>query len=258
MVIVSKQNPAVRELASLKEKKGRRERGTFLVEGDKMFSECLESGMEIVRIALLATKERVALAETPFFREKLHPGAVVLLGEDAFKAVSDEKTPQGIAAEVKIPDYELAPPKKSCLLLDGVSDPSNVGAIIRTAAAAGYEELYLADCADPFSPKSVRASMSGVFRCKLMRGSREETLQALSGVPLIAADMEGETVFSFSPPEKFCLAIGNEGNGLSEPVKKAAEYTVGIPMEGEMESLNAAVSAGILMYALKKKKFNKE
>ena len=248
-VITSKQNPAVKELASLKEKKGRRERGTFLVEGEKMFSECMESGMEIVRIALLATKERVALAESPFFREKLGEN-VLLLGEDAFCAVSDEKTPQGIAAEVKIPQFPLVPPTGRCLLLDGVSDPSNVGAIIRTAAAAGYGELYLIDCADPFSPKSVRASMSGVFYCKLMRGSREEVLKILESVPLIAADMEGENVFSFSPPEKYCIAIGNEGNGLSEEVRRAAKHTVGIPMKGSMESLNAAVSAGILMYAL--------
>ena len=140
-VITSKQNPAVKELASLKEKKGRRERGTFLVEGDKMFLECAESGMEIVRIALLASKERIALSESAFFKGKLDENSVLFLGEDAFKAVSDEKTPQGILAEVKIPKTELVRPTKRCLLLDGVSDPSNVGAIIRTAAAAGYEEL---------------------------------------------------------------------------------------------------------------------
>ncbi len=251
MVIVSKQNPVVKELASLKEKKGRRARGTFLVEGDKMFSECMESGMEIVRIALLATKERLLFAEAPSFKERFS-GEVVLLGEDAFQAVSDEKSPQGIVAEVRIPRCRVAPPERSCLMLDGVSDPANVGAVIRTAAAAGYREIFLADCADPYAPKSVRASMSGVFFARLMRGTREEILPALEGVPLIAADMGGESVFSFVPPQKFCLCIGNEGNGLSDEVKKRASYTVAIPMEGNVESLNAAVSAGILMYELKK------
>ncbi len=251
MIIVSKQNPIVKELASLKEKKGRRERGTFLVEGGKMVRECMESGMEIVRIALLAAKNREALAGTSFFKD-LRPEAI-LLGEDAFRAISDEKTPQGVVAEVKIPHFAVVPPKKRCLLLDGVSDPANVGAIIRTAVAAGYEELYLSDCADPFSPKSVRASMSGVFYCRIMRGGREEILDALEGVPLIAADMGGENIFSFVPPEKFCIAIGNEGNGLSDAVRERADDFIGIPMREPMESLNAAVSAGIMMYFLAQK-----
>ncbi len=246
MLIVSKQNPAVKELASLKEKKGRRERGTFLVEGDKMVSECAACGMEIVRIAVCEEQaEKLA-------RAKQIAPEVLLLGRDAFGAISDEKTPQGVLAEVKIPKFELAPPEGNCLLLDGLSDPANVGAIMRTAAAAGYREIYLADCADPYSPKSVRASMSGVFFSKLMRGARAEILGALRGVTLIAADMGGENIFSFVPQGKFCLCIGNEGNGLSDEVRSRADRTVGIPMEKHTESLNAAVSAGILMYLLKR------
>lgn len=246
MVIVSKQNPTVRELASLKEKKGRRERGTFLVEGQKMVAECAACGMEIVRLVVRADYA----GETFGF-------PTVTLGDDAFSAVSDEKTPQGVVAEVKIPQNAVVAPRGKCLLLDGVADPANVGAIIRTAAAAGYREIYLADCADPYSPKSVRASMSGVFYAKLMRGTREELLEALGGVPVIAADMGGENVFSFVPPAKFCLAIGNEGNGLTEPVRARADFTVSIPMESCTESLNAAVSAGILMYLLSRDFFCK-
>ncbi len=241
MVIVSKQNPVVKALAALKEKKGRRERGTFLVEGEKMVRECRASDMEIVLVAVREDYEGEA-------------EGTIVLGRDAFAAVSDEKTPQGVIAEVKIPHPAVAPPEKSCLLLDGLADPANVGAVIRTAAAAGYREIYLADCADPYAPKSVRASMSGVFYTKLMRGSREEILRALENVPMIAADMGGEDVFPFVPPEKFCLCIGSEGSGLSDDVKKRADFTVAIPMEGSVESLNAAVSAGVLMYFLKKNK----
>ena len=241
MVIVSKNNPVVKELSSLKEKKGRRERGTFLVEGAKMVAECVKSGLEIVRLAVRED-----------FQGDLPEYPTVTFGADAFGVVCDEKTPQGVAAEVKIPSYAVESPQKSCLLLDGVSDPANVGAIIRTAVAAGYEELYLIDCADPYSPKSVRASMSGVFFAKLMRGSRKEILKALESTPLIAADMDGENVFSFKPPEKYCICIGNEGNGLSGEVRARAAYTVRIPMGAHTESLNAAVSAGIIMYILNK------
>lgn len=250
VVITSKQNPAVKELSSLKEKKGRRERGSFLVEGRKMLLDCRAGGMEIVRVALLGGNASRDFAQTPSISEIAGDAELIFLGEDAFRAVSDEKTPQGIVAEVKIPQEELAPPKGRCILLDGVADPANIGAVIRTAAAAGYREIYLAGCADPYSPKAVRASMSGVFFCKLMRGTREEILRALGGVPLIAADMGGEDVFSFLPPEKHCICIGNEGNGLSEEVRARADHTVGIPMRGPVESLNAAVSAGIMMYLM--------
>lgn len=242
MIILSRQNPLVKELASLKEKKGRRRTGTFLVEGHKMVREAVASGMDVVRLIL---REDYA-GET-------YGLPAVRLGHDAFAAVCDEKTPQGIAAEVAIPLRSVQPPQGRCLLLDGLQDPANVGAIIRTAVAAGYEDVYLAGCADPFSPKSVRASMSGVFFARIMQGTQEEILSAIAGMPVIAADMGGEDVFSYAAPEKFCLAVGSEGSGLSALVRSRADVTVRIPMDARTESLNAAVSAGILMYALRTK-----
>ena len=242
MIILSRQNPLVKELASLKEKKGRRRTGTFLVEGHKMVREAVASGMDVVRLIL---REDYA-GET-------YGLPAVRLGRDAFAAVCDEKTPQGIAAEVAIPLRSVQPPQGRCLLLDGLQDPANVGAIIRTAVAAGYEDIYLAGCADPFSPKSVRASMSGVFFARIMQGTQEEILSAIAGMSVIAADMGGEDVFSYVAPEKFCLAVGSEGSGLSALVRGRADVTVRIPMDARTESLNAAVSAGILMYALRTK-----
>lgn len=242
MIILSRQNPLVKELASLKEKKGRRRTGTFLVEGHKMVREAVTSGMDVVRLIL---REDYA-GET-------YGLPAVRLGRDAFAAVCDEKTPQGIAAEVAIPLRSVQPPQGRCLLLDGLQDPANVGAIIRTAVAAGYEDIYLAGCADPFSPKSVRASMSGVFFARIMQGTQEEILSAIAGMSVIAADMGGEDVFSYVAPEMFCLAVGSEGSGLSALVRSRADVTVRIPMDARTESLNAAVSAGILMYALRTK-----
>ncbi len=244
MVIVSRNNALVKELASLKEKKFRKERGAFLVEGGKMVRECAASGLEIMRL----------IVREDYGGETFSLPAV-RLGADAFRAVCDEKTPQGIVAEVALPRYPLRPPEGSCLFLDGVSDPANVGAIVRSAVAAGYREIYCADCADPFSPKSVRASMSGVFFARIMEGTREEIFDALKGVSMIAADMSGENVFSFEPPERFALCVGNEGGGLSAQTRDRARYTVRIPMDEQTESLNAAVSASILMYELKRKNF---
>ena len=240
MVILSKNNPLVKELASLREKKGRMIRGTFLLEGEKMVRECVTSPLEMKRLVVRED-----------FSGDTFGYPVVTLGADAFSAVCEAKTPQGIAAEVKLPSFEMAPPKKSCLVLDGVSDPANVGAILRTAVASGYEEVYCINTADPFSPKCVRASMSAVFYAKIMQGSYAEVLSAIAGVPVIAADMGGVNAFSFEAPQKFALVIGNEGQGLSKTMRERADYTLAIPMGEHTESLNAAVSAGILMYTLR-------
>ena len=250
MILTSKNNPLVKETAALKEKKGRKEHGLFLVEGVKMVRECLKSAFEI---------ERVFLAES--YDEDIawlsgSSDKITVVSDSVFQFLSDEKTPQGILCRVKIPIHALQSPQRNCLFLDGVADPGNVGTIIRTANAAGYNEIYLTRaCADPYSPKSVRASMSGVFFTKLYFGEREELLDVLKDTPILAADMDGENVFSFQPPEKYAIAIGNEANGISKETFARAAHTVRIPMTATQESLNAAVSAGIIMYVLKRNEF---
>ena len=247
MILTSKNNPLIKETAALKEKKARKEQGMFLVEGRKMAVECQRSSFEIDRVFVAASYE----GENPFSDEK-----TVCVSDDVFRFLSDEKTPQGILCRIKIPARALTAPKGKCLLLDGVADPGNVGTIIRTANAAGYEEIYLTEeCADPYSPKSVRASMSGVFFTKLYRASRVEILSVLSDTPIIVADMGGVNVFSFQAPKRFALAIGNEANGISDMVQEKAAHTVKIPMQSTQESLNAAISAGIIMYVLNQGEF---
>jgi TrmH family RNA methyltransferase len=97
--------------------------------------------------------------------------------------------------------------------------------------------------------------MSGIFFTKLYMGERAEILNVFKDTPILAADMQGENAFTFTPPERFALAIGNEANGISAETEHAANYVVKIPMSATQESLNAAVSAGILMYLLKKESF---
>lgn len=242
MVITSRQNPLVKEIISLKEKKGRHERGLYIVEGIKQVREALAAG---------AAVDKLIVSENFSGAEEFSGVETVGVSSGVFEKLSEEVTPQGVLALLRIPDCEPSPPQGNCLLLDGVSDPGNLGAIIRTANAAGYGDIYLRNCADPFSPKSVRAAMSGIFFVRLHCG---DVLPALGGIPLICADMGGENVFEFRPPEKFCLVIGNEANGVSGEVRALCEYTVKIPMRPTCESLNAGVSAGILMYELLAKK----
>ena len=121
--------------------------------------------------------------------------------------------------------------------------------------ASDFGEIYLAECADAYSPKCVRASMSGIFFTKLYTLSREELPALFAGENILAADMGGENVFAFRAEGKIALAIGNEANGLSDVVKKLTAATVAIPMRGTQESLNAGVAAAVCMYALRRDKF---
>ncbi len=238
-MITSKTNPLIKEISKLNsDRKYRYESGLYTVEGVKPVRECITAGCEIDKI--ICTEER--------FEE--FPQAVTVSAE-VFRHICTEISPQGVLALVKIPENGLKAPQSSCLLLDRLQDPGNLGTIIRTANAAGYGEIYLINCVDAYSPKTVRASMSGIFHVKIYSDTQENILRALEGVPLICADMDGENVFDFTPPEKFCLCIGNEGSGINEEIMLRANKTIKIPMAETCESLNAGVSAGIAMYQLK-------
>ena len=251
MILTSKNNPLIKETASLKDKKFRKQLGLFLVEGVKMTKEALQSACEVDRVFVCESCE-----QDLSFLDGVSEDKIVYVSSAVMQTMADEKTPQGILCRVKIPDLPLQAPAKSCLILDGVADPGNVGTIIRTANAAGYDEIYLTQsCADPYSPKSVRASMSGIFFTRVYQAERSQILQTLVNVPIIVADMGGENVFTFTAPKTFALVIGNEANGVSAECRERAAYTVKIPMRATQESLNAGVSAGILAYALKKGEF---
>ncbi len=238
MVITSKSNPLIKKISKLYEKKHRKEKGLYLVEGIKPVNECIVAGCVIENIVC-----------TESLADKYNNAVIV--SAEVFETISSEKNPQGVLAIVKKPQNNLKPPQDSCILLDCLQDPGNLGTIVRTANAAGIKDIYLINCTDPYAPKAVRASMSGIFFVNIYQGTKGEVLNILSGVKLVCADMNGENIFEFSVPGKFCLCIGNEGNGISQDLINNADYKIKIPMDKSCESLNAAVSAGIAMYQLK-------
>lgn len=239
-MITSRQNGLVKRIRALRDKKYRDENGEFVVEGAKSVREAVSRGFTIDFIA--ATVKGAALVSDLNFETEL-------LSDDVFKSVSEEVSPQGVLAIVKKPAVSTDDVTEKCVFLDGVGDPANAGAIVRSAAAFGYNTVLIADGADAYSNKAVRASMGGIFRVKILSGTRAETLEKVK-VPLVVADMGGETLGAVKVPEKHCLVIGNEAHGVSEELKTLAKIKIAIPMQNGMESLNAAVSAGILMYAL--------
>ena len=242
-MITSKQNSFIKEIRSLSDKKYRDKLNLYTVEGTKIVKEALALNLPVR--AVVGTEKGLNGLSMGQIR-------VEYVTEEVFSSISSEKSPQGVIAVIEKPENQVISPNSSCVLLDGVADPSNVGAIIRTAAASGYNTVYLTeDCADQFSPKAVRSSMSGVFRVKTVRANIDQLLSAID-LPIYVADMCGENVFDHIAQTDFCLVIGNEGHGVSEKIKNRADFTVSIPMKNGVESLNAAVSAGLIMYGLKK------
>ena len=239
-MITSRQNALVKRIRALKDKKNRDIFGEYVVEGAKSVRDAASVGADILLIAATESGEKLI---RDINRD------TEILSDDVFMSVSEEVSPQGVLAIVKKPQTELFEIHEKCVLLDGVSDPANVGAIIRSAAAFGFNTVLIADGADAYAGKAVRASMGGIFRVKVLSGTRKDMLGAVK-VPLIVADMQGETIGKAQIFGEFCLVIGNEAHGVSKEIRELAARTVAIPMQNGMESLNAAVSAGIIMCAL--------
>ena len=243
--ITSLKNPKVQGWKALKERKGRRESGCFLVEGFKMVEEALISAF---------TVEAVLAQEDCLEELALRPECpVYLLPAGVLAAVCDTKTPQGVAAVVRM--INNAALGSRLVALDGVQDPGNVGTIIRTADAAGLDGVLLsAQCADAFSPKVLRATMGRVFRMGLrvtedLPGELNRLKQ--EGFSVLSSQLDGAPFYEREPVgERFCLVIGSEGNGVTPEVQQLATHRVKLPMRGGAESLNAAVAAGIMMYEL--------
>ena len=239
--ITSLRNPRVSQWRSLRDRKGRLETQSFLIEGIRSVEEALQSSADICALIVREDYTDLPVTDIPVYQVPDHLMA----------HICDTKTPQGIAAQVAFPVSAVQ--GRKLIAMDGVQDPGNVGTILRTADAAGLDGLILSDtCADIFSPKVLRATMGSVFHLPCERvASLPERLKQLD-MPILASVLDGEPFFGALKqlPDSFCLVIGNEGNGISPEVQAAATHRLTLPMKGNAESLNAAIAAGIMMYAL--------
>lgn len=241
--ITSLKNPKVAAWKALKDRKGRRESGCFLVEGRKMVEEALASAFDVETVLVQEGMELPDGLTMPVYELPAH----------VLAAVCNTKTPQGIAAVVRMKEQSAL--GKHIVVLDGVQDPGNVGTIIRTADAAGLDGVLLStQCADVFSPKVLRATMGSIFRMNLRTTDDlpgELTKLREKGYSILSSQLDGTPFYERqSVAEQFALVVGNEGNGVSEQVQQTATHQVRLPMRGGAESLNAAIAAAIMMYEL--------
>lgn len=248
-MIESKNNQQIRNLLKLKKQsKERKKQKVFLVEGIRMFQE--------------VPKDRVvkAYATKSFFdkHEILFAGVSYELVDDKiFKEISDTVTPQGVLAIVRQKQWKLDEilgiSSQPCLLiLENIQDPGNLGTMIRTGEGAGVTGVIMSrDTVDIYNPKVIRSTMGSIYRVPFFYAEDlKEVMKELNEhkIHSYAARLDGENVYQSNLKESCAFMIGNEGNGLSDDLSAMAERYIRIPMCGQVESLNAAIAATVLMY----------
>ena len=247
-VITSRSNPLVAYVRKLNSKRAfRRAENAFAAEGPKLLSEALRWG---ARVETVMAAPGVPLPELPARTR------VAELPDQLLAYAADTETPQGIIFICR--GKPLAMPERlegrRWLVLDGVQDPGNVGAVWRTADAFGADGLVLCNgCADPWSPKTVRSTMGAVFRLPLYEGTLKDAAERLASasVPLYAAALGEDTQdIRDVPLNTAAVIIGSEGRGVSDEALFLCQKTIKIPMRARCESLNAAVAASVVLWEM--------
>ena len=255
-MITSTSNQQVKHLQQLAKKaRERNEQGVFLVEGIKMFQEAPDEKIRKVYISKSLYDEK----GQAFLRNHEYE----VLDDRVFQAVSDTKTPQGILCVVEQFRYRLEDLTRRenphLLILENLQDPGNLGTILRTAEGAGADGIILNRASvDIYNPKVIRSTMGSVYRMPFLYVEEiEEILPELKrrNIRTYAAHLKGKNCYDEEDYRTgTAFFIGNEGNGLSERLSCMADVRIRIPMEGSLESLNAAVAASILMYEVNRQR----
>lgn len=248
--ITSRKNELVAHIRKLSgSRSARRAAGEFVCDGPKLLAEALKWGAAVTTVV---AEEGTSLPELPSAVRRVEVPA------DLLRSLSTTETPQGVLFLCRTPD--LALPERLTggryMVLDGVQDPGNLGTVWRTADAFGADGLVLVhSCADPWSPKTVRATMGACFRLPVWEADLH-TLQARldeGGVPLYATALREDTVdVRRADLKRAAVVIGSEGRGVSQALLDRARQTIKIPMRERCESLNAASAAVIVLWEMGK------
>ena len=248
-MITSISNSQVKTVINLLKKSGERKKlGLFVIEGIRMFTEIPADRLHKVYVSeSFENNNRALLSEYEY----------EVVDDNIFKQMSDTKTPQGIMATVRMLEYEMSDvtggDASLLVVLENIQDPGNLGTIIRTAEGAGATGIIMSkETVDIYNPKTIRSTMGSLFRMPFVYVDDIcGTVCELSnrGIRTYAAHLSGENeYYKEDYAGGTAVLIGNEGNGLTEEITSKADRLVKIPMAGKLESLNAAVSAAIILY----------
>lgn len=239
--ITSTDNKIYKQTKKLLNRTERYKTGLFTAEGQRIAEDAVKS--EAAEYLFVSENYAGETYDLPAYR----------VNEKMFSALSDTQTSQGIIAVCRMKHHDISQISGDTLLIsDGVSDPGNLGTLIRTAECSGVSgAVLLKGTVDPYSPKAVRSTMGSIFRVPVYFALSEDLKNYLSEYKLTVTMIEGsqnlyETVF----PQKTAVVVGNEAHGVSSKVAQTADISVFIPMCGNAESLNAAVAGSIVMYEI--------
>ena len=255
-MITSASNQQIRKIGGLLSRaKTRNEEKLFVVEGRKMVEETPKE----LLVAVYCSESFAAEEKNQDLMKKMQPEIVA---ESIFRQTSDTQTPQGILAVVRQQKYtleDLCREGKTLLILESIQDPGNLGTMLRTGEGAGIGGIIMnRQTVDIYNPKTVRSTMGSMYRVPfLITEDLASTIAELKQreYRLYAAHLRGEGSYTAQDYRKAsAFLIGNEGNGLSDEIADLADCYIRIPMEGHVESLNAAIAAALLMYEARRQK----
>lgn len=245
IIIESNQNKIIKEVNSLKAKKERDKTGLFILEGKRLVDEIPNSW------------EIKYLLKAESYSEDINFENVYTVKDSLFEKISETVNPQGILAVCHIKEFDVTNVDYSnspfFVVLENVTDPGNMGTLIRTADAAGADGIFLSKgCVDIYNPKVIRATMGSIFHLPIYRNLNLMDLMEdfkNNNVKTLAAHLKGNsTPYKVDMTTACAVIIGNEANGLSDEISEMASDLVKIPMPGKAESMNAGIAGGILIY----------
>lgn len=258
--ISSIQNPYVKQLVVLKEKsRERRKNGLFLIEGQRELSLAIKAGYLVE--TFLYYRELISENELAIFRTSV--AECIEISKAVFQKLAYRSTTEGIIAVAKSKPHELKDLKltsKNPLILvaEAPEKPGNIGALLRTADAANLDAVIIANPkSDLYNPNIIRSSVGCVFTNKIVTGTTDDIISFLKGknINIYCATLQDSTNYhdqDFTKPT--AIVVGTEAVGLSETWRKAATQNIIIPMQGEIDSMNVSVSAGILVFEAKRQR----
>lgn len=248
--IRSAKNNKIKELKKLHQRKYRNQAGNYLLEGYHLVEEAVNAHVRVKEVYL---DERGSQLWQDWVEK--HQLDYHLLSDEAMKALSDLPAPQGIIALVEKEEERPADFSGKWLLLDNVQDPGNVGTMVRTADAAGFDAIFLGKgTADRYSSKVLRSMQGSQFHLPIFSGDLKKVISEFKNIgSKVYGTKLDQTALSYTEVERrssFALILGNEGQGVDEEILHLTDQNLYIPIYGAAESLNVGVAAGILMYAL--------
>ena len=252
--ISSPKNEKIKELVKLQTAKGRKKAGMYLLEGEHLVEEAIKERAQIKLIVVTSNrledyKKLLAQADVQ----------VLVVSQDVFHKLSMTETTQGILAVVEIVKQEILPHKGRFIVLDAVQDPGNLGTIVRTADAAGFDAVVLGTgTVDLYNDKVLRSMQGSHFHIPVFQANLQEYLPILKEkgvqVAVTALHRNSKDYSVLQGATDVAIVVGNEGQGVSDDVIDLADVVVTIPMFGKAESLNVSIASALLMYKTKETK----